>query len=155
VGVSEVVRRGQLCRGFLALLTLCAAAVGCGGDAAPPLRPAGGQIHFDDGTPLPEGTELQFWPVSGVVDPAYVVWGEVVSDGELEINTSVAGAGSRAGAPAGTYKVTLSVPGSLDPRPADEYFDKNSTTLTVEIKDAADNTALKLRVQRATGPRPP
>lgn len=85
---------------------------GCGAPGiGVPLYPVKGTITYEDGTPLPKGGSLAFIPA----DPKakYGATGEIEEGGKFEVMSllqGVEGAEAEAGAPAGTYKVTLSYP---------------------------------------------
>lgn len=139
-----------LSRWWLVVVGLLGTA-GCGSGVGE-IHPAAGTIQFEDGTPLPEGTDLELLPLTEG-DAGFTVSGAVFANGQFELETMLPGGKCREGAPAGRYKVILFAVDSLEPRPADTYLDAAQTPLQVEIGPGRDNQSLRLTV--TAGPARP
>jgi hypothetical protein len=137
----------------VAAAALCLAAAcfaGCGpSGSGPKTVKAKVKVMFDDGTPLPLDTMLQFKPEAG--DAKYLVSASIPTDGEFTLATSFDQTGVE-GAPPGKYKVTVQVgAGAVElagPKPKPECTDPSKTPLSIEITEAGAVTPNPLKVPK-------
>lgn len=129
--------------GLIACLLVCCLLAGCGGGTGVKTYPVKGTVKLK-GQPLANAV-VTFYPVQG--RPAA---GTTDEQGAFFLSTHQ----SQDGAPAGSYKVTVSEPAEENlpmPNPDDpppqpkpsrfpvRYTDQNESALTAEVKPGADN----------------
>jgi hypothetical protein len=91
---------------------LALALTGCAGkpEPLPKAYPVRGQVLFPDGRPMPDGL-VQFRPAH---DTPYTITGRIQADGAFTLETRLSDGRKVAGAPEGTYRVTVVPPSSAD-----------------------------------------
>jgi hypothetical protein len=125
--------------GLFLLLPLASA--GCGGD----LNSVSGKVTFEDGTPVTGGMVVF---ESKDAKPAVTARAPIESDGSYRIGTRKPGDG----APAGVYRVLISLPPPDDPRgrfakpPFDaRYTDFSTSGLECEVKSGSNDFPIQLK----------
>lgn len=133
---------------------------GCGDDTAPPDKPypVSGKVVYEDGSAVPGGfVYFDYFDPEGKSNKRYHASSPINADGTFALSF----AGDKDGAPAGKYKVWFgplpqegpaneSETPAEDPPPptyavAEEFRDKTTTPLEVEVKPEKNNLTLTVK----------